>query len=100
LTDINKLAPGGIFIGYNVSFDRAFLEKAARLENIILNFDYHWIDVMSLVYIILKEELNQLRLTVVCEYLGVQYKDSHRAMGDAKATLDVFRHLIRWNINR
>jgi len=95
LKELNSLAPGGQFIGYNVSFDRSFIENAAREYGMMLNFDYHWIDVMSLVYFesLSDKRLERLKLTHVCEIWGIPLKKAHTAMGDVKATLAVYRYL-------
>lgn len=92
---LNSLAPGGIFIGWNVSFDKAFLEKAARENGIILDFDYHWIDVMSLFYeeSFSNENIKRLNLGHICEVLGTPRKDAHTAMGNVKTTLKVYCYL-------
>lgn len=95
LEEINSLAPGGMFTGFNVSFDRAFIETAFRKEGVTSNFDYHWVDVMSLVYwrLFSDEKLKRLRLTHVCEVLGIPLEEAHTAMGDTRATLEVYRYL-------
>lgn len=97
---LNRLAPGGIFIGWNVSFDRPFLEKSAREKGLILNFDYHWIDVMSLFYeeSFSNKDIKRLNLGHVCEVLGIKRKDAHTAMGDVKTTLEVYRYLRKEKI--
>jgi len=95
IRELNKLAPKGMFIGWNISFDRSFLEKLAREKGMELNYDYHWLDVSMLVY----EEFfpgkkpKRLKLTDVCEVLGIPRGKKHTAMADTKATLEVYRAL-------
>jgi len=95
IKELNRLAPGGVFVGWNVSFDKAFLEKAAREKKIVLNFDYHWIDAMSLFYeeSFSNKDIKRLNLGHICEVFGIQRKDAHTAMGDVKTTLKVYRYL-------
>lgn len=95
LEELNNLVPGGEFIGYNVSFDRPFIENAIRKHRMMLNFNHHWIDVMSLVYLesFFNKKLERLRLTHVCEVLGIPLKEAHTAMGDTRATLAVYCYL-------
>lgn len=98
MREFNMFAPGGVPAGFNVSFDRGFIEKAAREEEVELTIDYHWVDVMSLVYEGLFsdkrfEGLEKLGLTHVCEVLGISHREAHTAMGDARATLEVYRCL-------
>lgn len=97
LEEIGQLAPGGMFVGHNVSFDRLFIEKAVREKRTPLNFDYHWLDVASMTYLELfpGKKPKKLKLTHVCEVLGISYAEAHTALGDAKLTLEVFRYLKR-----
>lgn len=95
LEEVNRLAPGGMFAGFNVSFDRGFIDEGSREKGIPLNFDYHWLDVMSIAYkeLFFDERLKRLGLHHVCQALGVPHEQAHTAMGDARATLEVYRHL-------
>jgi len=95
LQDLNQLAPKGMFIGWNVSFDRPFLERAIRKKELMLNFDYHWLDVSMLVYQYLfsDKKLKRIKLTDTCEFLGIPRGKAHTAMADTKATLEVYRVL-------
>jgi len=95
LKELNRLAPGGMFVGWNISFDRPFLEKAAREKGIILDFDYHWLDVMSIAYerFLKEKKVNRFRLNFICEFLGIPRGRSHRAMSDTVAVLAVYRRL-------
>jgi len=95
LQDLNQLAPKGMFIGWNVSFDRPFLERAIRDKGMTLNFDYHWLDVSMLVYehLFSDKKLKRIKLTDTCEILGIPRGKAHTAMADTKATLGVYRSL-------
>lgn len=95
LKEINRFAPGGMFVGHNVSFDRLFIEKAVREKGISLNFDYHWLDTASIAYqkLFRGKEPKKLKLTHVCEALGIPHAEAHTALGDAKLTLEVYRYL-------
>jgi DNA polymerase-3 subunit epsilon len=97
LDELNQLAPGAMFAGWNVSFDRPFIEKAARDEDTPLHFDYHWIDIMTIAYweLFSDERIERLSLTYVCEKLDIPFKKAHTAMGDITATLEVYRFLKR-----
>jgi DNA polymerase III epsilon subunit-like protein len=99
LEEIGQLAPGGMFTGYNVSFDRPFIENAAKKKKVSLKVDYHWLDVMSMVYLKLfsGKKIERLSLTYICEFLGIPHFQAHTALGDAKATLAVYRFLKKIN---
>jgi len=95
LQELNQLAPKGMFVGWNISFDRPFLERAIREKKMLLNFDYHWLDVSMLVYERLfdNENLKRIKLTESCQVLGIPRGKAHTAMADTKATLEVYRCL-------
>lgn len=95
LDELNTLAPSGMPVGYNVSFDRKFIEEAFQKERVVSNFDYHWIDIMSLVYwkLLSDRRLKRLKLIHVCKVLDVSLEEAHTAMGDIRATLAVYRYL-------
>ncbi len=97
LEELNKLAPGGMFIGWNISFDRPFLEKLVRGKGMMLNFDYHWLDVLSLVYeeFFSDKKPKRLKLTAACEVLGIPRGKKHTAMADTKATFEVYKALTK-----
>ncbi len=95
LKEFNSLAPKGMLAGWNVSFDRGFIERAFWQEKMILNFDYHWIDLMSIAYekLFFEKKPERIGLTYVCEILGIPHKKAHTAMGDVEATLAVYKAL-------
>jgi DNA polymerase-3 subunit epsilon len=100
LKDLNQLTPKGMFIGWNISFDRPFLEKAIREKGVELNYDYHWLDVSMLVYekLFFDKKPKRLKLTAACKVLGVPRGKAHTAMADVKATLEVYRYLRKKNV--
>jgi DNA polymerase III epsilon subunit-like protein len=97
LRELNQLAPKGMFAGWNISFDRPFLEKAIREKKMMLNFDYHWLDISMLAYqySFPGKKLKQLKLTDACEVLGIPRGKKHTAMADIEATLAVYKALVK-----
>lgn len=95
LEAINELAPGGIFAGWNIASDMSFLESAARKEGILLKYDYHRLDIASVVYDRLfgDKKLKEIKLTATCEVLKIPRGKKHTAMADVKATLEVYKAL-------
>ncbi|MFC1727165.1 exonuclease domain-containing protein [Patescibacteria group bacterium] len=96
IEELNDLAPGGLFIGWNVSFDRGFIEKAASQMRLPLNYDYHWLDVASMADFVLypnSQEFSKPSLGAVCELLEIPHKEAHTALGDARATFTVYKAL-------
>lgn len=91
-----KLTPAG----HNVSFDLrhldGFFEKLG-ISGITQVFDYHTLDTMTLALALkdmgLLEMKQRLNLTALCERFGVVLTDAHDAMGDIKATIELYQKM-------
>jgi len=96
LREIVKIASGAMIAGWKVDFDWWFLKRALERFKIDHKFDYHLIDVISLAYKYFhtKKEPIRLGLRKVAPHLGVDIKDTHDAMGDVRATYEVFKKLM------
>jgi DNA polymerase-3 subunit epsilon len=97
LEELNELAPGGIFAGWNIASDMSFLESAVRKEGILLKYDYHRLDIASVVYDRLfgDKRLKEIKLTATCEVLGIPRGKKHTAMADTLATFKVYKALVK-----
>lgn len=98
MREFKDIAPGGMIIGWNVSFDWSFLENAFRRLNITPQFDYHRIDVMSIGYSLLYDngDVRELGLRKVAPKLSIETKEGlHRATDDAFLAYQVFKKLMR-----
>lgn len=85
-----------IMVGHNVAFDHAFIEKAYE-ENAMKNtMHYHKLDTISLAYAKLydKMEIEKFSLRSLCEYFGIENKRAHTALSDARATFELYKHLL------
>ena len=84
--------------GQNVRMDVIFLERAFKSCGIAYPFDYHVIDLATLFYawsLIAGEELPALSLRQAAVSAGLsEGKVAHRAMADARLTLEAFRHYL------
>jgi DNA polymerase III epsilon subunit-like protein len=101
LTAIGDLLPAGKTVvpaGQNVRMDVQFLELAYRNCGIPWPFDYHVIDLATLFYswsLIAGETLPALSLRQAAVTAGlVDGKIPHRALADARLTLETFRHYL------
>jgi DNA polymerase III epsilon subunit-like protein len=101
LTRVADLMPAGKTVvpaGQNVRMDVQFLELAYRKCGIPYPFDYHVIDLATLFYawsLIAGEELPALSLRQAAVNAGLsEGKVAHRAMADARLTLEAFRHYL------
>ncbi len=94
-----QFAQGGMLAGFNVAFDWAFLARALDLKNRPdpWPFDYHIFDVFSVAYhraIASNVPMTKWTLSAFCEQYGIPVPPKpHRALNDAKRTLELLRAL-------
>jgi len=95
LARVAPLFEGALVAGHNVAFDWAFLEEAFHREELPLpEVDYHRLDTASLAWpLVATGELSSLSLDSVAAYLGLERPSPHRAMADARCSLEVARRL-------
>jgi len=101
LTEFAAMLPAGKTVvpaGQNVRMDVVFLERAYRRCGIPWPFDYHVIDLATLFYawsLVAGEPLAALSLRQAAVTAGlIDGPVPHRAMADARLTLETFRHYI------
>lgn len=101
LSELAGLLPAGKTVvpaGQNVRMDVVFLERAYRNCGIPWPFDYHVIDLATLFYawsLVAGEPVPALSLRQAATTAGlIDGAVPHRAMADARLTLDTFRHYI------
>ena len=84
--------------GQNVRMDVAFLERAYKNCGIEWPFDYHVIDLATLFFswsLVAGEKIEALSLRQAATRAGLaQNKVAHRALADARLTLETFRHYV------
>ena len=90
------LLEGAALAGHNVSFDRAFLDAAWRSTGVDRpEMDHHVVDTASLAWPLLAAGLiDSVSLGSVCEHLGIEGDRLHRALPDARRSLDVARRML------
>jgi DNA polymerase III epsilon subunit-like protein len=102
LTAVVELLPKDKTIvpsGQNVRVDVSFLERGFQSCNIPYPFDYHVIDLATLFYswsLVAGETVSALSLRQAASTAGLleQGGVAHRALADARLTLETFRHFI------
>ena len=101
LEEIDALLPKGVTVvpaGQNVRMDVAFLERAYRSCERPYPFDYHVIDLATLFYswsLVAGEPVAALSLRQAAVTAGlIEGSVPHRAMADARLTLETFRHYV------
>jgi DNA polymerase III subunit epsilon len=95
LCRVAPLFEGALVAGHNVGFDWAFLEEAFRREELPLpEVDYHRLDTASLAWpLVASGELTSLSLNSVATHFGLERPSPHRALADARCSLEVARRL-------
>ncbi len=101
LGEFAALLPAGRIVvpaGQNVRMDVAFLERGFRSCGIPYPFDYHVIDLATLFYVwslVVGEPVAALSLRQAAITAGlIEGAVPHRAMADARLTLESFRHYV------
>jgi oligoribonuclease (3'-5' exoribonuclease) len=101
LTELAALLPKDCKVvpaGQNVRMDVAFLERAYKNCGIAWPFDYHVIDLATLFFswsLVAGEKVEALSLRQAATRAGLaQNKVAHRALADARLTLETFRHYV------
>ena len=101
LTELAAMLPAGKTVvpaGQNVRMDVSFLERAYRNCGIDYPFDYHVIDLATLFYawsLVSGEPVAALSLRQAALTAGLTDGPmAHRAMADARLTLETFRHYV------
>ena len=101
LNELSALLPKDCKVvpaGQNVRMDVAFLERAYKNCGIPWPFDYHVIDLATLFFswsLVAGEKIEALSLRQAATRAGLaQNKVAHRALADARLTLETFRHYV------
>ena len=102
LTEISDMLPDDRIVvpaGQNVRMDVIFLERAFKNCKMPYPFDYHVIDLATLFYswsLVIGERVKSLSLRQAATEAGLLHGDTvqHRALADARLTLETFRHYI------
>lgn len=96
LVRARPLLEGALLAGHNVSFDRAYLDAAWRSTGVRPpGMDHHVLDTATLAWPLHAAGLiASLKLDAVCEALGVDVGQPHRALVDAQRSLEVARRLL------
>jgi len=87
---------GCIFVAHNLAFDYLFIDKAFQKTGVENKLFYAKMDTISIAFAKLhkKKDIDKFRLSKLCEYFGVENNKAHTALSDARATFEVFQHLM------
>ncbi|WP_300601904.1 exonuclease domain-containing protein [Niabella sp.] len=92
--EIFSMLEGRIFVAHNVNFDYCFVKH--HLENAGYSYQATKLCTVQLSRAI-RPGLPSYSLGNVCDSLGIELDNRHRAGGDADATVTLFRKLLQWD---
>ena len=93
---IIEMTEGATLVGHNVDFDYRMLRQS--LKNLGFDFKINTIDTILLSKKLIPN-MESYSLGKLCKSIGIPHSDAHRAGGDARATLELFKTLISKDIN-
>lgn len=85
-----EMTEGAVLLGHSVTFDYSFLKRAAVERK--KTFERDGIDTLKIARKYLTE-LESRSLRYLCEYYGICH-NAHRALQDAKATVELYKRLV------
>lgn len=88
---IVEITEGAVFVAHNVRFDYSFIQREFR--NLGYTFTRKKLCTVQLSRKLMPG-LPSYSLGKICTHLDISNEARHRADGDARATLELFRHLI------
>lgn len=89
---IMKLTANKIFIAHNVNFDYNFIKE--EFKRIGINFNRKKICTVQKSRVLIPGK-KSYSLGNICNELDIEIKDRHRAMGDAEATVELFKIIMK-----
>lgn len=93
---IIEITQNSTLVGHNIAFDYRMLRQS--FKRLGYDFIINTLDTIPLAKNLLPNE-KSYSLSKLCKSVGVPLSDAHRASGDARATLDLFKLLIIKDIN-
>lgn len=89
-----EFARGAILVAHNARFDVGFLKRAAARQHLPWPFPATLCTVVMARRILSRQEAPTVKLSALAELFDVSVKPTHRALDDARATVDVFHRLL------
>jgi DNA polymerase-3 subunit epsilon len=99
LPTVIELVAGAVLVGHNVSFDLGFLSQASAAEGLPLLANA-LVCTAELARRVLGGAVDDHCLATVARHLAVARPPTHRALGDALVTAEVFRRLSELECER
>jgi DNA polymerase-3 subunit epsilon len=84
--------------GHNTPFDIRFVKRLFRIAQLEYPFSYHYEDTLAVARFLRSAGyINppNVRLETLCEYFGLGTTECHTALGDARATAEVYTRFLK-----
>jgi len=97
MQELSAKAKGCSIVAHNISFDWSFIQRAYDVTGVENTMHYQKLDTLSMAFIKLRKDpdLSNLSLRALCEYFGVVNTNAHTALADTRATVEVFKGLMK-----
>ena len=89
-----EFARGSILVAHNARFDMGFLRKSAARMKLPWTFTTSLCTVVLARRVLSRQEAPTVKLSALAELFEVSVRPTHRALDDARATVDVFHRLL------
>ncbi len=86
-----EITQDSVLVGHNIDFDYRMLRQS--FKRLGYEFKINTLDTIPLAKKLIPEE-KSYSLSKLCKSIGIPLSEAHRASGDARATLDLFKLLI------
>lgn len=88
-------AKGAIFCAYNDGFDYGFIEEACRKTGVLMDLDYHSIDILTLIIEKLRGQgVDRLNVNAAAQFFGLPPEPMpHRALNGALLEYEIYKRL-------
>lgn len=92
--DIVELTKDCTFVAHNAAFDYRFIR--AEFESLDYNYERKTLDTIKLARKFIPG-LRSYSLGKLCDEIGIKINNRHRAMGDAQATVELFKRIYQYH---
>lgn len=86
-----EITKDSVLVGHNIDFDYRMLRQS--FKRLGYEFNINTLDTIPLAKKLIPDE-KSYSLSKLCKSIGIPLSEAHRASGDARATLDLFKLLI------